>query len=58
MSTLADRDYFTDSFVVKNPYAYFDALRERGPIYRIPESGVVAVVGHDEALQVLSDTEH
>lgn len=58
MSSLADRDYFTDSFIVKNPYAYFDAVRERAPIYRIPESGVVVVVGHDEALQVLSDTEH
>ncbi len=58
MSSLADRDYFTDSFVVKNPYAYFDAVRERAPIYCIPESGVVVVVGHDEALQVLSDTDH
>lgn len=58
MSALADRDYFTDPFIVKNPYAYFDAVRERAPIYRVPESGVVVVVGHDEALQVLSNTEH
>jgi cytochrome P450 len=55
MGALADRDYFTDYEVLNRPYSYFDAVRERGPVYVVPETGVVIVVGYDEALKVLGD---
>jgi cytochrome P450 len=58
MASLADRDYFTDHSILRDPYAYFEALRERGPIYRHPETGVVTITGFEEALDVLKDTEH
>jgi cytochrome P450 len=57
VSALADRDYFTDREVLKTPYASFDAVRERSPVYVVPETGVVVVVGHEEALQVLGDSD-
>ena len=54
---LADRDYFSDASILRDPYAYFEAVRARGPIYRIPESGVVVVTGYDEILSVLKNTD-
>ena len=30
MQSLVERDYFTDYEILKEPYAYFDALREHG----------------------------
>jgi cytochrome P450 len=57
MGALADRDYFTDYEVLNRPYSYFDAVRERGPVYIVPETGVVIVVGYDEALKVLGDND-
>jgi cytochrome P450 len=58
MQALEDRDYFTDYSILKDPYAYFEAIRAKGPIYRLPDSGVVVVTGYDEMLEVLKDTEH
>jgi cytochrome P450 len=58
MEALADRDYFTDHSILRDPYAFFEALRERGPVYRNPETGVVIVTGFEEALEVLKDTEN
>ena len=56
MQLLEDRDYFTDHGILKDPYAYFEALRAKGPIYRIPSSGLVVVTGFDEILEVLKNT--
>ncbi len=57
MQTLAERDYFSDHSILLDPYAYFEAVRERGPIYRNPDSGIVFVTGFDEILGVLKNTE-
>jgi cytochrome P450 len=57
MQTLADRDYFSDHSILRDPYAYFEAVRDRGPIYRNPDSGIVFVTGFDEILAVLKNTE-
>jgi cytochrome P450 len=57
MQALADRDYFSDHSILRDPYAYFEAVRARGPIYRNPESGIVFVTGFDEILAVLKNTE-
>ena len=50
MQSLEDRDYFTDHVILKDPYAYFEAIRAKGPIYQIPSSGLVVVTGFDEIL--------
>ncbi len=56
MQLLEDRDYFTDRVILKDPYAYFEAIRAKGPIYQIPNSGLVVVTGFDEILEVLKNT--
>jgi cytochrome P450 len=58
MQPLEDRDYFTDQSILKDPYAYFEAIRAKGPIYQLPGSGIVVVTGFDECIDVLKDTEH
>jgi cytochrome P450 len=57
MQSLADRDYFTDHGILKDPYAYFEAIRAKGPIYQLPSSGLVVVTGFDEILEVLKNTQ-
>lgn len=57
MATLAERDYFTDFEILRDPYAYFEALREKGPIYHPPGQDVVIVTGFQEILDVLGNTE-
>ena len=54
---LADRDYFTDHDVLKEPYAFFEAIREKGPIWRSPRDGIIYVTGYDQVIEVLRNTE-
>lgn len=56
METLAERDYFSDHEILKDPYAYFEAIRAKGPIHQLP-NGIVVVTGFDEILDVLKNTE-
>jgi cytochrome P450 len=53
---LADRDYFTDASILLDPYQYFEALRERGPVYRLPGRDIVVVTGYAASLEVLNNT--
>ena len=57
MQDLAERDYFSDYSILKDPFAYFEAIRAKGPIYQVPSSGIVFVTGFDEILDVLRNTE-
>jgi len=57
MKPLEERDYFTDHSILRDPYAYFEAIRAKGPVYRHPESGIVFVTGFAETLEVLGNTE-
>lgn len=57
MQTLIERDYFTDYEILKDPYAFFDALRENGPIYQPPGRDYYVVTGFHEALEVLRNHE-
>jgi cytochrome P450 len=50
-------DFFTDPSLIEDPYPYFDHLRSRGPVCRLPQRGVVAVSGYDEAVAVYRDPE-
>ncbi|MBW8783088.1 MAG: cytochrome P450 [Novosphingobium sp.] len=53
MQPLVERDYFTDYEILKDPYAFFEALREHGPIYQPPGRDYVVVTGFEETLEVL-----
>lgn len=58
MQPLDERDYFTDHSILKDPYAYFEAVRAKGPIHRLAGSGIVVVTGFEETINILRDTEH
>lgn len=51
--SLVERDYFTDYEILKDPYAFFEAARERGPVYQPPGRDYLVVTGFQEALEVL-----
>ncbi len=55
MGDLTEANFFRDRGVQDDPYPYFDAVRERGPIWQEPHFGVYLVTGHDEALAVYND---
>ena len=48
-------DFFSDDAVVEDPYPYFEHLRSKCPVTPIPQHGVVAVTGWDEASDVYRD---
>jgi cytochrome P450 len=48
-------DFFTDSSLADDPYPYFEYLRSKGPVCRLPDRNAVAVTGHEEALTVFGD---
>jgi cytochrome P450 len=50
-------DFFTDLSLVDDPYPYFEYLRSKGPVTRLPHRNVVAVTGHEEALAILNDAQ-
>jgi cytochrome P450 family 150 subfamily A5 len=49
-------DFFTDSEVLKDPYAYLAALRGECPLRREKYHDVVMVTGYDEAVAIYNDT--
>jgi cytochrome P450 len=50
------RDFFTDSSVLRDPYAYLDAIRSQSPVGWLTNRDVVMVTGFAEAVQVLMNT--
>src|SRR5438067_12683828 len=58
MSSLDEIDFFSDPSLLANPHPYFDHLRGRGPVTRIPPYDVVAVTGYEEGLAVFRDDEN
>jgi cytochrome P450 len=48
-------DFFTDPSLVPDPQPYFDHLRANSPVVRLPQYGVVAVTGYDEATAIYKD---
>lgn len=55
MTDLASVDYFSDPEISQDPYAYWDYLREQGPVFREPHYGVVAVTGYQEVMAAFKD---
>jgi cytochrome P450 len=54
----AESDYYCDKELHVDPHAYFQYLRELGPVTRLPHRNVVAITGYEEAIEVLLDNEH
>jgi cytochrome P450 len=48
-------DFFTEPSLIEDPYPYFDYLRSKSPVLRLPHHGVVAVTGYEEAVTVYRD---
>jgi cytochrome P450 len=53
MQALADRDYYTDYDILKDPYGYFAAARAQGPIYKPASQDYYIVTGFEEALAIM-----
>jgi cytochrome P450 len=51
-------NFFKDTAVQADPYRYFEALRNRHPVWQEPHYGVFMVTGHEEATSVYNDAEH
>jgi cytochrome P450 len=51
-------DYFNDPSLVDDPYGYLDELREVCPVLSLPQHGVVAVTGYDEAWEIYRDVDN
>lgn len=58
MTDYAESDFFMDLSLVDDPYPYFEYLRARHPVVRLPAHDTVAVTGFEEALAVHLDHEH
>ena len=57
MTDFAATDYFTDGATAQDPYAYWEYLREQGPVVAEPHYGVVAVTGYAEVQAAFRDVE-
>ncbi len=55
MSDLEATNFFRDQTVQDDPYPYFDALRQRSPVWQEPNYGVFMVTGYEEARAVYND---
>jgi cytochrome P450 len=58
MADYAHTDFFMDLSLVDDPYPYFDWLRAKNPVLRLPAHDTVAVTGFAEALAVHLDHEN
>lgn len=54
---LIEKDFYTDPDILVDPYAYFEEVRQRGPIYQPPGKDYLIVTGFAEALEIFLDTE-
>lgn len=56
MNDLANRDYFTDYQILKDPYAFFEAVRAHGPVWQPPGKDYLIVTGFAEFLEVMRNS--
>jgi cytochrome P450 family 150 subfamily A5 len=56
---ILDHDYFgNDPDLIRDPAPWFEAAREHGPVWQEPNQGVFIVTGHEEYIQVATDTDN
>jgi cytochrome P450 len=53
---LAERDFFSDPSILRDPYQYFEAMHAKGPVNQLQDRDLVLVTGFEEALEVLRNT--
>jgi cytochrome P450 len=58
MTELRDVDYFSDTATALSPYPFIDGLVEDRTVWIEPTHGVAMVVGHEEVVRVLRETEY
>lgn len=56
MNDLANRDYFTDYEILKDPYSFFEAVRAHGPVWQPPGKDYLIVTGFSEFLEVMRNS--
>ncbi|BCI91058.1 hypothetical protein NIIDMKKI_62640 [Mycobacterium kansasii] len=49
-------DFFSDESLLPNPYPYFDHLRSKSPVLRLPPHQVMAITGYPEGAAVYRDS--
>jgi cytochrome P450 len=55
VTKLEDRDYFTDFEIAREPYAFFDAVAQHGPVYQPEGRDYLIVTGFDEAVEIFNN---
>ncbi len=55
MTDFENVNFFTDRSIQDDPYAYFDWVRDQGPVWQEPRFGVFMITGHPEAMAVYGD---
>lgn len=55
MQNLEQRDYFSDFEIAQKPYEFFEAVRERGPVWQPEGKDYLIVTGFDECVEVLNN---
>lgn len=59
MTEILDHDYFgNDPDLIRDPAPWFEAARAHGPVWQEPHKGVFIVTGHEEYIQVATDTDN
>lgn len=53
MTIDAKADYFTDPSIIQDPFPYYEAVREHGPVWREPHHGAFVVTGYEEISEVV-----
>jgi cytochrome P450 len=53
---LAERDFFSDSSILRDPYEYFEAVHAKCPVSQLADRDLVMVTGFEESLEVLRNT--
>jgi len=53
---LIEKDFYTDHDILVDPYAYFEEVRKRGPIFQPPGKDYLIVTGFSEALEIFRNT--
>lgn len=57
MPDFEDIDFYTDPSLIADPYPYFEYLRSKGPVTKLPYRDVIAVTGFQEVIEVFRDSE-
>ena len=55
MTDFSAVNFFSDREIQDDPYAYFDWVRDQGPIWQEPRFGIYMVTGHPEAKEIYRD---